>query len=68
MNDEIHEQIDVSGVPIAVRRQDGRSPGIVWLGGFRSDMTGTKATALDGFAAATERAYTRFDYRGHGAS
>lgn len=40
----------------------------MFLGGFRSDMSGTKATALDDFAAATGRAYTRFDYRGHGAS
>ena len=56
------------GGHIAYRRREGREPGLLFLGGFRSDMTGTKATALDGFAAATERAYTRFDYRGHGAS
>ena len=38
---------------IAVRRQAGRAPGIVWLGGFRSDMTGTKAETLAGLAADT---------------
>ena len=50
MNDDIRETIDVGGVPIAVRRQEGRAPGIMWLGGFRSDMTGTKAETLAGFA------------------
>ncbi|MEM6487923.1 MAG: alpha/beta hydrolase [Pseudomonadota bacterium] len=43
-------------------------PGIVFLGGFRSDMTGTKATYLHRRAAATGRAFLRFDYTGHGAS
>lgn len=43
-------------------------PGIVFLGGFASDMTGTKAMALDAYCAATGRAFVRFDYRGHGKS
>ena len=43
-------------------------PGLVWLGGFKSDMTGTKATALESFAAETGRACLRFDYSGHGVS
>ncbi|MDB5423548.1 MAG: hypothetical protein JWQ29_964, partial [Phenylobacterium sp.] len=41
---------------------------MVWLGGFRSDMTGTKAQALADWAADSGRAYLRFDYFGHGAS
>src|SRR5688572_1535885 len=45
-----------------------RRAGLFFLVGFRSDMNGTRASALDDFAAATGRAYTRFDYRGHGAS
>ena len=49
-------------------RRDGASPTIVFLPGFRSDMTGDKATALDGFAAARGVAMLRFDYSGHGAS
>jgi pimeloyl-ACP methyl ester carboxylesterase len=53
---------------IAVLRRDGASPGIVWLGGFRSDMAGTKAEALDRWAAASGHAFTRFDYSGHGQS
>jgi pimeloyl-ACP methyl ester carboxylesterase len=68
MNDEIHEQIDVGGVPIAVRRQDGRAPGIMWLGGFRSDMTGTKAETLTSFADRRGLAFLRHDYSGHGVS
>jgi len=43
-------------------------PGIVWLGGFKSDMGSLKATALDTWAAETGRAFLRFDYSGHGAS
>ncbi|MEL6268008.1 MAG: alpha/beta hydrolase [Pseudomonadota bacterium] len=48
---------------------DGKArPGIVFVGGFRSDMTGTKATDLEARARAGGRAFLRFDYRGHGAS
>jgi pimeloyl-ACP methyl ester carboxylesterase len=42
-------------------------PGILFLGGFRSDMTGVKATRLGGFARACRQDFVRFDYRGHGA-
>lgn len=53
---------------IAVRARPGRAPGLVWLGGFKSDMAGTKALALDAFAAERGRACLRFDYSGHGES
>jgi pimeloyl-ACP methyl ester carboxylesterase len=53
---------------IAVRKQPGTAPGILWLGGFKSDMRGTKAEALGEHAARTGRAYVRFDYSGHGES
>jgi len=56
------------GETVAYRRRPGRSPGVVFLGGFMSDMTGTKAEALDRFCAARDQAYLRFDYFGHGAS
>lgn len=46
---------------------NGDSPALVFLPGYASDMTGTKALALDGWAAARGRAMTRFDYRGCGA-
>ena len=53
---------------IAVRAQEGAPPGLFWLGGFASDMKGTKAEALSAFAAAHGRACVRFDYSGHGES
>ncbi len=53
---------------IAVRQREGTTPGLFWLGGFKSDMGGTKAVALDGWAAAQGRACLRFDYSGHGES
>jgi pimeloyl-ACP methyl ester carboxylesterase len=53
---------------IAVRVREGKSPGLVWLGGFKSDMKGTKAEALDIWAARQGRACLRFDYSGHGES
>jgi pimeloyl-ACP methyl ester carboxylesterase len=56
------------GRHIAYHRTPGREPGVVFLGGFRSDMTGSKAQALEAWAQATGRAFLRFDYSGHGAS
>ncbi len=56
------------GARIAYRKQDGAGPTVVWLGGFRSDMTGTKAQALADACAAAGRAFLRFDYFAHGAS
>ena len=56
------------GHTIAYRAAPGKRPGVVFVGGFSSDMSGTKATALDGFCRADGRAYARFDYLGHGAS
>jgi pimeloyl-ACP methyl ester carboxylesterase len=53
---------------IAVRSQSGAPPGLFWLGGFKSDMRGTKAGALADYAARTGRAFVRFDYSGHGES
>ena len=53
---------------IAVRAREGAAPGVVWLGGFKSDMKGTKAAALDAWAAARGRGFVRFDYSGHGES
>jgi pimeloyl-ACP methyl ester carboxylesterase len=53
---------------IAVRTRDGAAPGLFWLGGFKSDMKGTKAEALARFAAGKDRGFVRFDYSGHGES
>jgi pimeloyl-ACP methyl ester carboxylesterase len=56
------------GSRLAWRLVEGAGPTVVWLGGFKSDMTGTKAEALADWALAQGRAYVRFDYFGHGAS
>lgn len=53
---------------IAVRARAGGGPGLFWLGGFNSDMKGTKALALESWAAEHGRACVRFDYSGHGES
>jgi pimeloyl-ACP methyl ester carboxylesterase len=59
---------DNSARRIAVRARNGASPGLFWLGGFNSDMKGTKALALDAWAAEHGRGCVRFDYSGHGES
>jgi len=56
------------GRRIAYHRTEGTEPGVVFLGGFRSDMTGTKAVYLEEWARARGRAFLRLDYSGHGAS
>src|ERR1700761_5091584 len=53
---------------IAVRARNGAQPGLFWLGGFNSDMKGTKALALDAWASDHGRGCVRFDYSGHGES
>ena len=56
------------GRRIAYHRTEGAGPGVVFLGGFKSDMTGTKALYLQDWAAQSGRAFLRFDYSGHGQS
>jgi pimeloyl-ACP methyl ester carboxylesterase len=57
-----------SGEWVAYARHPGRSPEVVFLGGFASDMTGAKAMRLDAHCRSRGQAFTRFDYRGHGQS
>ena len=56
------------GGRIAWRRMSGNGPTVLWLSGFASDMTGTKAETLARWATARGQDYLRFDYFGHGAS
>src|ERR1700687_2244820 len=65
---ETADRLEVEGVGLAWRRVKGRGPTVVWLGGFHSEMTGTKAQALAEWAAATGRDFLRFDWFGHGES
>src|SRR3954469_16920011 len=72
MSESVLRSIDVGTGPaarrIAVRVRDGAAPGLFWLGGFKSDMQGTKAVALDRWAGDNGRSCLRFDYSGHGES
>jgi pimeloyl-ACP methyl ester carboxylesterase len=65
---EVGQSKDSEARRIAVRTRTGGSPGLFWLGGFKSDMQGTKAIELDAWAAEHDRACVRFDYSGHGES
>jgi pimeloyl-ACP methyl ester carboxylesterase len=53
---------------LAMRQLPGKMPAILWFGGFRSDMTSTKAAALEGLGRETGHAVVRMDYAGHGES
>ncbi len=68
MSETVGEHLRAGGERLAWRRVAGASPTVVWLGGYRSDMTGTKAQALAEWAAASGRGFLRFDYFGHGDS
>lgn len=68
MTATLPEFLDVDGTQIAVRHASGGTPGIVWLGGYKSDMLGTKAEALATWALDKGLAFVRHDYSGHGES
>lgn len=70
MNKDFNPQfVTVDSVKIAVCYREGKgSPGLVWLGGYRSDMMGTKAVAVDEFAGRHGLPALRHDYSGHGVS
>ena len=72
MNDEGRQLIQVGAGAecrtVVACPRPGASPGLFWLSGYNSDMKGTKAEALAGWAEAQGRAFVRFDYSGHGES
>ena len=65
---QMHHLTTPQGRKLAYRQIDGAGPGVVFLGGFKSDMDGTKAEYLADWATAQGRAFLRFDYSGHGSS
>jgi pimeloyl-ACP methyl ester carboxylesterase len=67
-DDRVQKLQRPDGNTVAYAKTSGRAPTVVFLGGFRSDMTGTKAMALEDWARRQGRAYLRFDYLGHGQS
>lgn len=62
------EALEHQRVQIAYERIEGAAPTFVWLGGFKSDMAGTKAQTLADWAQKTGQGFVRFDYSGHGVS
>src|SRR6185503_16052588 len=66
--DRVQRLTRPDGNTVAYATTAGRAPTVAFLGGFRSDMTGTKAVALETWAQRTGRSYLRFDYLGHGRS
>ena len=65
MTDQV---IGPRGEALAYVKTEGQGPCVVFLSGYRSDMAGTKAVHLEGWAKARGRAFLRFDYAGHGVS
>ena len=68
MTDSLQHLVRNDNLRLAYRIVHGSHPTVVWLGGFHSDMTGTKAQVLADQAQATGGGYLRFDYFGHGES
>lgn len=68
MNEAQGHLVRPDGGRLAWRRVAGAGPSVLWLSGYRSDMTGTKAEALAAWAAREGRGFLRFDYFGHGES
>ena len=62
------EYINHDGTPLAFKRQAGDGPPVIWCGGLKSDMEGTKAVFLHQQCARAGRSFLRFDYFGHGVS
>ena len=58
----------LDGSEIAYHKTEGSQPGVIFLGGFRSDMTGSKAMALEEYCKEQGQQFIRFDYFGHGES
>ena len=64
----VEKMTSVQGRTLAYHKTDGAGPAVVFCGGFKSDMEGSKATYLEAWAKRTGRAFLRFDYSGHGQS
>ncbi len=56
------------GRKLAYHMTEGKGPGVIFLGGLKSDMTGSKAMYLEDWAKSQGRSFLRFDYSGHGQS
>ncbi|MBY0354857.1 MAG: alpha/beta hydrolase [Rickettsiales bacterium] len=68
MSDALQHYVTSTGDRLAYYATSGASPGVFFLGGFRSDMTGSKATTLESYCRGRGQSFIRFDYHAHGAS
>jgi len=68
MSESISTLSLADGTRIGYRQTPGRAPGVIFLGGFMSNMSGGKAIALENACRSRGQAFLRFDYSGHGAS
>jgi len=66
--DDPQRQLKYNQQTLVCQVQQGKAPGVMFLGGFGSDMTGSKASYLSEFCRQRDQAYVRFDYSGHGQS
>jgi len=66
LSDEVRYLAREDGERIAYVRSPGKGPGVLFCGGFKSDMTGSKALFLEALCRRQGRAFVRFDYFGHG--
>lgn len=60
--------VSEGGLRLAYKKVEGKGPTVIWCGGLKSDMEGSKAVYLESWARAQGQAYIRFDYFGHGVS
>ncbi|MGI9316004.1 MAG: alpha/beta hydrolase [bacterium] len=68
MTQSPHHLVSPAGENLAYFHSNGKSPGVIFLGGFKADMSGTKATILSKWCFDQGLQFTRFDYSGHGQS
>lgn len=68
MNDKPQTLSLPAGGYLAYHKTEGQLPGVIFFGGFMSDMSGSKALALEEYCKTNNRAFIRFDYEGHGQS
>ena len=68
MTDGLQHHVTSTGERLAYYYTPGHAPGVIFCGGFRSDMSGSKATTLESYCRGRGQAFLRFDYHAHGES
>jgi pimeloyl-ACP methyl ester carboxylesterase len=68
MTNGLQHHVTSTGERLAYHYTPGHTPGVIFCGGFRSDMSGSKATTLESYCRGRGQAFLRFDYHAHGES